>query len=361
MSGAVRDALAIAVQVGQPVLLWGAPGEGKTRLVEQVAAQLGRRCEVVVGSVREASDFAGIPMRVGDSVSFVPPRWAQRCVEHPMSVVFLDELTTASPSVQAAMLRVVLEREVGDLTMPSTVSIIAAANPPDVAAGGDELAAPLANRFCHLTWAAEVNDWVAGMLRGWEPTPLPIVPVDRAAEEATWRALVVGFIQARPALLRNLPNDIARQGRAWPSPRTWDSAFRLAAAATAAHASDQVRSVLVAGVVGDGPAIEFLRYARDADLPDPEALLMAPWSLALPDRPDLLLAALAAVTTAVAMDCTEERWNAAWEVLAVACGHAKSDVAAMAATELLALRQPGWPPPRHVKAFIPVLRQAALL
>ena len=75
----------------------------------------------------------------------------------------------------------------------------------------------------------------------------------------------------------------------------------------------------------------------------------------------MLLAALAAVTTAVAMDCTEERWNAAWEVLAVACGHAKSDVAAMAATELLALRQPGWPPPRHVKAFIPVLRQAALL
>ena len=361
MGNAVREALAIAVQVGQPVLLWGAPGEGKTRLVEQIAEQLGRRCEVVIGSVREASDFAGLPMRVGDGVSFAPPRWAQRCVEHPMSVVFLDELTTAPPSVQAAMLRVVLEREVGDLTMPASVSIVAAANPPELAAGGDELTAPLANRFCHLVWSAGVNDWLAGMIRGWLPSPIPVVPDDYSAELATWRALLVGFIKARPSLLRALPSDVVSQGRAWPSPRTWDQAYRLAAAATAARASDAVRSALVAGVIGDGAAIEFLRYARETDLPDPEALLLEPGSLVLPDRPDLLLASLAAVTTAVAANCTFERWSAAWEVLAVACDHKKGDVAAMAATELLVLREPSWAAPRQVKAFIPLLRQAALL
>ena len=127
----------------------------------------------------------------------------------------------------------------------------------------------------------------------------------------TWRSLLVGFIKARPALLRNLPNDVVRQGRTWPSPRTWDQAYRLAAAATASGAWEEVRSLVVAGVVGDGAATEFLRYARDTDRPDPEALLMAPWSLELPDRPDLLLASLASVTTAVAMDNTEARWNGA--------------------------------------------------
>ena len=64
MGNAVREALSVAVQMGQPVLLWGGPGEGKSAVVEQVAAQLGRPCEVVIGSVREASDFAGLPMRV---------------------------------------------------------------------------------------------------------------------------------------------------------------------------------------------------------------------------------------------------------------------------------------------------------
>lgn len=160
MSRVVRDALAIGVQVGQPVLLWGNPGEGKSKMIEQVAGQLGRPCEVVVGSVREASDFVGLPVRVGDSVSFAPPRWATRCVERPDTVVFLDELTTAQPSVQAAMLRVVLEREVGDLQLPESVAFVAAANPPEVSAGGDDLAPPLANRFCHLDWEADRAQWV---------------------------------------------------------------------------------------------------------------------------------------------------------------------------------------------------------
>lgn len=157
MRSAVRDALAIAIQIGQPVLFWGAPGDGKTRVVKQVAEQLGYCCEVMIDSVRRASDFGGPPMRAGDCVSCVPPRWALRCIEHENAVAFFDELTTAAPSVQAAMLRVVLEGEVGDPTLPKSVAMVAAANPPDVAAGGEDLTAPLANRFCHVTWSAAVN------------------------------------------------------------------------------------------------------------------------------------------------------------------------------------------------------------
>jgi len=361
MGSAVREALAVAVQMGQPVLLWGGPGEGKSAVVEQVAVQLGRPCEVVIGSVREASDFAGLPMRVGDSVSFVPPRWATRCIDEPDTIVFFDELTTAQPSVQAAMLRVVLEREVGDLTLPDTVSIVAAANPPDTSAGGDDLSAPLANRFCHLDWEADLGDWVSGMLRGWTPSQLPIVPAARAPYELRWRALVAAFIKARPSLLRQVPADAVSQGRAWPSPRTWDRVHRVAAAADAASAGRAVRALLVEGMVGSGPAIEFLRYADEVDLPDPEAVLADPSSLRLDPRADLLLACLAAITTAVATECTRERWDAAWEVLADVCDRGRADIAALAATELLDLRDADWPAPRSVATFLPILREAALL
>ena len=357
----VREALAVAVQAGQPVLLWGGPGEGKSAVVEQVALQLGRPCEVVIGSVREASDFAGLPMRVGDSVSFVPPRWATRCVERPDTIVFFDELTTAQPSVQAAMLRVVLEREVGDLRLADSVSIVAAANPPETSAGGDDLSAPLANRFLHLEWEADLAQWLSGMLRGWDPAPLPVVPALRRSHELRWRALVVGFIKARPSVLRQIPADAVNQGKAWPSPRTWDRVHRIAAACDAAGAGDSVRALLVAGLVGTGPSIEFLRYADAVDLPDPEAVLADPAGLRLDPRVDLLLASLAAVTTAVAMDCTQQRWEAAWEVLSLVCGEGRADIAALAAVDLLELREPEWPAPRAVTAFVPILREAALL
>ena len=113
---AVRNALAICMQIGEPVLLWGSPGEGKSAMIESLSALLGRRCEVVIGSIRDATDFAGLPMRTDAGVSFVPPTWANRCLENPNSVIFLDELNTAAPATQAAMLRVVLDREVGAST-----------------------------------------------------------------------------------------------------------------------------------------------------------------------------------------------------------------------------------------------------
>ncbi|MFM7064491.1 MAG: AAA family ATPase [Actinomycetes bacterium] len=357
----VRAALAIAVQIGQPVLLWGDPGQGKTSVLLQVADALDRPCEVVVGSIREAADFAGLPMRVGDSVTFVPPSWAVRCVEEPRTVVFLDELTTAPPSVQAAMLRIVLDREVGDLRLPDTVSIVAAANPPESSAGGDDLSAPLANRFCHLDWEVDARDWVAGLVGGWPTPDLPRVPADIAAFVHRWEMLLAGFITARPTALSAVPDDIGGMGRAWPSPRMWTAVSRVAAAADAAGAHHRVRSLLVNGLVGEGPGMEFLRYADRLDLPDPEDVLADPTQLSVSVRSDLLLAALAGVTAAVASDCTEERWHAAFDVLAHVCAAGQPDVAALAANHLLPLRQSGWSAPSSAAAFLPVLRDAALV
>lgn len=357
----IRHAIAIAVQVGQPVLLWGDPGGGKTSVVEQLASALGRPVEVVIGSLREASDFAGLPVRTDDGVTFVPPRWAQRCVNAPNSVVFLDELTTAPPSVQAAMLRVVLERQVGDLQLPSEVAIVAAANPPETSAGGDDLSAPLANRFLHLTWDPDPREWSAGLLSGWKSAELPMVPEDFSVNELRWRSLLAAFITARPSVLHAVPSDIGAQGRAWPSPRSWAAAYRVVAAAEAAGASRRVQQLLTSGLVGMGPAMEFMRYAEQADLPDPEAVLADPTLLRLDRRSDLVLATLAAVTAAVAAECTEERWNAGWAVLAHVCDQGVADMAALAANHLLPLRDPSWPAPATATAFLPILREAALV
>src|SRR5205807_3668045 len=125
----------IAVWAKRPVLLWGGPGTGKTAIVNAIADALDQPAETVIASLREPADFAGLPVVTADgSVRLAAPSWAARLAAEGRGILFLDEVTTAPPSVQAALLRVVLERVVGDVALPRGVAVVAAANPPELAA-----------------------------------------------------------------------------------------------------------------------------------------------------------------------------------------------------------------------------------
>src|SRR5215210_2821875 len=174
--GSTVEALGIAVAARVPVLLWGAPGTGKTSAIKAMAQELGLPCETVIASIREPSDFAGLPVVADGKVIFAPPRWARNLAAQERGLLFLDEISTAPPAVQAALLRVVLERVVGDLELPDGVVVVAAANPPEQAADGWDLSAPLANRFCHLDWTVEPAAFAAGLAGGWEPPVVPALP-----------------------------------------------------------------------------------------------------------------------------------------------------------------------------------------
>lgn len=171
---------------------------------------------------------------------------------------------------------------------------------------------------------------------------------------------MAGFVTARPALAIEVPSDAAGAGRAWPSPRTWEMAARLLAAAEGAGVDELVRSLLVRGAVGQGPGVEFLTWLVEADLPDPEAVLAAPDTFELPTRGDRAYAALTSIAAAVASRPTPERWAAAWEVFGAAA-EAAPDVAAVAARTLVRCRPPGASVPPQVAAFAPMLRDAGLL
>src|SRR3954465_6644191 len=109
-------ALGTAAAARVPVLLWGAPGTGKTSAIRAMAAAAGWPCETVIASIREPSDFAGLPIVNRDGgatgrarVELAPPLWALSLAEQGHGLVFFDEVSTAPPAVQAALLRVVLE------------------------------------------------------------------------------------------------------------------------------------------------------------------------------------------------------------------------------------------------------------
>ena len=355
-----RRALTVCVTAGVPVVLWGSPGTGKTSAVRALGASIGWPVEVVVGSIREPTDFAGLPVVVDGGVRLAPPAWATRLTEAGQGLLFLDELTTAPPAVQAAMLRIVLERVVGDLELPPGVRVVAAANPPDEAADGWELAAPLANRLVHLDWPVDAGAVAEGLAVGF-PAPDPDVYQELdPGRMAAARAAVAAFLKVRPVLVLQVPKIAAQAGRGWPSPRSWESVAVLMGASDCIGADEDVRAALVCGAVGEGAGIEFLSWLANADLPDPEAVLADPDSFELPERSDRAFAALTAVAAVAIAHGDPESWSAAWRVLACATG-AAPDVATLVAQTLAAARPEGAALPSQVLELAPVLRAAGLM
>ncbi len=359
---AIINALAIAIQAGVPILTWGPPGVGKTATVTMLAEVLELPLEVVLASIREPSDFSGLPVITSEGVQMEPLAWAHRLAKAGRGVLFLDEISTAAPAVQSALLRVVLERVVGDLALPPGVSVVASANPPEIAVGGWDLSAPLANRFCHLFWSLDTQGWIDGMIRGWSVASLPQLPPQWEEYIPEKHALAASFIRHRPHLLLQLPRDEGQAGKAWPSPRSWAMAARLSAAADSVQAEEDVVAALIAGCIGEGACLEFLAWCRDLDLLDPEEVLANPSSLRLPERGDQAFAILTAVITAAVDRLTEERWTAAWSVLALAADQGKKDLAAVAAKKLASSRKPEFILPiNELRQFVPLLQQGGLM
>ncbi|MEI5034520.1 MoxR family ATPase [Streptomyces sp. S1A(2023)] len=354
------EALTLAVSADLPVLLWGEPGIGKTAALTQLAASLDLPLTTVIASVHEPSDFSGLPI-VGDDpaeqgVPMAPPDWAVRLVRAGRGLLFLDELSTAPPAVQAALLRLVLERRIGALQLPPGVRIVAAANPRSSAADGWELSPPLANRFVHLQWTHDPEVVVRGLAGTWPRATLPRLDPQRLPEAVDFaRRAVCGLLSARPTLVHRLPTTETRRGGPWPSPRSWDMTLNLIAFATAAGSSRDVLSLLVRGTVGDGPGLELLASLDRMDLPDPEDLLADPAGAVLPERGDLRQAALDGVVAAVRTRPDRARWDAAWALLVRALEDGAPDLVVVPATTLAALRQEDWDVPASIEQLAGVV------
>ena len=279
------EALLIALQtpafhgaMGIPTLVWGKPGEGKSSFLEGLARP-GFPVLTIIASIHDPTDFSGLPIAKGDMVKYAIPEWVAAFEETGQGILFLDELTTAPPSVQAALLRVVLERKVGFHKLPDGVRIVAAANPPDLMTGGWELSPPLRNRFLHVQWSLQTAAYKDALTNGYPEAELPTIsPEEHTVALHRYRVLLKGFLNIKPSLLSASPEN-NRYGFA--SPRAWDMACALMASA-AVLGLDPIKNVntkstvfveLLSGCVGEGIAANFLGYLRTIKMPNPLKVL----------------------------------------------------------------------------------------
>lgn len=314
---------------GLPLLLWGPPGIGKSGRVRQAGKAAFLDVKSIYPATRAPEDFSGVPVVGPDGKLRV------ECIlgavrelnELGRGVLFIDEISCAVPAVQASLLSVVLDRTVGDTNIEPQVRILAAANPPNEAAGGWELEPPMANRFAHLVVEEpSASKWVDWLL-GNNATEVPEVEVAQETVVNGWSSswartcgLMAGFFrQFVDGRLFKMPKPGDKnRGRAWPSPRTWEMAARAVTTCHAMNAPMPVQQEFVAACVGWAVAVEWTEWVSKADLPHPHDVVTKGWE---PDRKrlDRTVAVLASMVEYVVAEQDTDLRNTyaagAWNVL----------------------------------------------
>lgn len=235
-----------------PVMLWGPPGVGKSQMVTQVA----KKNKVEVIDIRlsqmEPSDLRGIPFREKQTVEWAIPAMLPNASRHgETGILFLDEITSAAPSVSAAAYQLILDRQLGQYCVPDGWAIFAAGNRQGDRGVTYTMPAPLANRFSHFEVDVNLDDWVA-----WA--------YDNSVDDR-----VIAFLRFRPDLLFDF--DPEHNPVAFPSPRSWEFAHR--ALKKFSERSDLLTGALQA-CVGPAAGVELNAFISNLDqMPDLEAII----------------------------------------------------------------------------------------
>ena len=235
-----------------PVMVWGPPGVGKSQIVAQVAERHGVPMIDIRLSQMEPTDLRGIPFRVEDRVEWaVPALLPQAGRQGPAGILFLDEITSAAPTVSAAAYQLILDRRLGDYTVPEGWAIFAAGNRQGDRGVTYTMPAPLANRFSHFELETHLDDWVAWAY----------------AHDIDER--VIAFLRFQPERLFDF--DPAHNPVAFPSPRSWEFAHR---ALQKFGDNGELLLNSLQACVGPAAGIELKAFVDNMDnLPDIDAIV----------------------------------------------------------------------------------------
>lgn len=141
----------------RPVFIWGAPGIGKSALVQQFAEEVGLTCVSLLGSQLAPEDIIGIPQIQEDVSTFLPPKMIAR--KEPY-VLFLDELNACSQEVQKAFYSLIHEKRIGEYHLPEGSIVIGAGNRTQDSAIVKTVSSALINRMFHVQLKADPAQWL---------------------------------------------------------------------------------------------------------------------------------------------------------------------------------------------------------
>jgi hypothetical protein len=251
-----RKAMLSAFKAKRPIFLWGPPGIGKSEVVAEVAQELGGFMIDLRMAQMEPTDIRGIPYfnKELGKMDWAPPvdlPDEEFASKYPLIVLFLDEMNSAPPAVQAAGYQLVLNRQVGKYKLPDNVVIVAAGNRDSDKGVTYRMPMPLANRFIHLEMRADFNAW-------------QLWAVDKKIHKD-----VVGYLSFAKQDLYDF--DSKGSSRAFATPRSWCFVSDLLQDETM---DTDTQFNLVSGAIGEGLAVKFAAHRKLAGkMPEPSDIL----------------------------------------------------------------------------------------
>ena len=264
------------------VMLWGPPGVGKSQAVAQIASKIEKETgkSVHITDVRlllfNPIDLRGIPTANADKTLAVwlkPQIFQMDDSDQIVNILFLDELSSAPPSVQAAAYQITLNRVIGEHKLPENCIVIAAGNRTTDKSVAFKMPKALANRLLHIEVAGNFASWKKWAIR------------------SGIHEKVIGFLSFRPSYLMGF--DASGSDLAFPTPRSWEMVSNLLNSVSSNI--DQMYS-LIAGLVGTGVAVEFRTWEKVyRDLPCIEDIFSGKMPV-LPQNTDAMYALISSMT-----------------------------------------------------------------
>jgi MoxR-like ATPase len=247
-------------------MIWGAPGIGKSSIVEQLTKEHKMEFVDVRLSQLAPTDLRGLPVADGGISKWYPPEFLPR---NGKGILFLDELNMAPPAMQGVAQQLILDRRVGSYVVPEDWLVWAAGNRKEDRAAVFDMPSPLANRFLHLEVKADFESF------------------KNYALATGVHEQIIAFLSFRTALLHKIDT----QHPAWPSPRSWVMASAL-------HST----GLNITPAVGMGAAAEFTSFVNLYDnLPNLAPILEGNGEgIAFPNEPSARYATAVGLTIRVA-------------------------------------------------------------
>lgn len=264
------------------LMLWGAPGVGKSQAIRQVASKIqmetGKRCNVT--DVRlllfNPIDLRGIPTANAEKTLAIwlkPHIFQMDESESVVNILFLDEISAAPQSVQAAAYQITLDRIIGEHKLPDNCIVIAAGNRVTDKSVAFKMPKALANRLCHMEIQSNFDSWLRwAVSNGISPK-------------------VTGYLSFRQDAL--IENENSSDDLAFPTPRSWEMVSNVLKLT-----GDDVKASydIICGLVGKGVAVEFSSWCRIfSSLPKIEDIFKGKCST-VPTNTDALYALIASMT-----------------------------------------------------------------
>jgi len=233
-----------------PTFLWGAPGIGKSSIVKQIAEEKAIGFIDLRLSLMDPTDLKGIPFydKHDHQAVWAPPSFLPR---ESSGILFLDELNSAAPAVQASAYQLILDRKVGEYELPEGWAIVAAGNRESDRGVVYRMPSPLANRFVHLEMDVHVDDW-----RDWA--------YKRGIDER-----IIAFVGYKNEELFSF--DPLENEKSFATPRSWEFVHGILQSSM----NEKLLLDAIGGAIGRDRAVAFLSFAKVMNrLPDLDAILV---------------------------------------------------------------------------------------